>query len=241
MSSESSGLNSSLTDLAMSLMVIFILLLVNFLRAEQRRDDSENSIRNRVSELRAELENIRAILDANALRGVIIKIDENDPLTLVVIVPESKEGGELFKSNSSVIQPYLDSFIRTFAPPFLALVTKAEWQDAIRSVIIEGHTDDVPVANEEYGNLRLSQERSKEVLQMFLEMAKKSSNATRDTFWSLASASGRAEKDCRVSERPSPEERRKCRSVQFKIRLKSSMEKKLERSLSPNLAQGSIS
>ena len=237
MSSDSSSLNSSLTDLAMSLMVIFILLLVNFLRAEQKRDTNENVIRDRVSELRVELENIRAILDANALKGVIIKIDENDPLTLVVIVPESAEGGELFKSNSSTIQPYLHAFLTTFAPPFLGLVTKPEWQDAIRSIIIEGHTDDVPVSNEEYGNLRLSQERSKEVLQEFLEMGKKMGMPVRDAFWSLASASGRAEKDCRVSEKPTPEERRKCRSVQFKVRLKSSMEKKFERMMPVKAAQ----
>jgi flagellar motor protein MotB len=235
-SGESSSLNSSLTDLAMSLMVIFILLLVTSLRELQKE---EGMTRSQIKELMEELQKL--VKDQNNLKEISIKIDKNDPLTLVVIVPESKDGGELFKSNSSVIQPYLDSFIKTFAPPFLTLVTKAEWQDAIRSVIIEGHTDDVPVANEEYGNLRLSQERSKEVLQLFLEMAKTSGNETRDTFWSLASASGRAEKDCRVSEKPSPDERRKCRSVQFKIRLKSSMEKKFEQSVRPDTAGDSIS
>ena len=240
-SDSASGLHSSLTDLAMSLMVIFILLLVHFLRAEQTRDTSESTIRDRVSELREELENIRAILDANALRGIVIKIDENDPLTLVVIVPESTEGGELFKSNSSVIQPYLQFFLQTFAPPFLTLVAKPEWSDAIRSIIIEGHTDDAPVANEEYGNLRLSQERSKEVLQAFLQMAKRQHVRTRDIFWSLASASGRADKDCKVSSPPTYEERRKCRSVQFKIRMKSSMEKKFEREVTQKGLRGSSS
>jgi flagellar motor protein MotB len=229
LSDSDSGLHSSLTDLAMSLMVIFILLLVNFLRAEQKRDTSESTIRDRVSELREELESIRKILDAKELRGITIKVDENDPLTLVVIVPESAEGGDLFKSNSSVIQPYLHVFLETFGPPFFSLVAKPEWADAIRSIIIEGHTDDVPVANEEYGNLRLSQERSKEVLQAFLQMAKAQDGRARDAFWSLASASGRADKDCRVSAHPTVEERRKCRSVQFKIRMKSSMEKKFER------------
>jgi flagellar motor protein MotB len=213
----------------MSLMVIFILLLVNFLRAEQKRDANENVIRDRVNELKSELEHIRTVLDANDLKGVIIKIDENDPLTLVLIVPESAEKGDLFKSNSSAIQPPLNNFINTFAPPFLNLVTKPEWYGAIRSIIIEGHTDDVPVSNEEYGNLRLSQERSKEVLQVFLEIAKSYSATVRDAFWDLASASGRAEKDCKVSKNPTVEERRKCRSVQLKIRLKSSMERKFER------------
>ena len=239
MSGENTGLSSAITDLAISLMVIFILLLVNFLRVEQKRESSDNVIRNRVSELRQELENIRAILDASSLQGVIIKIDENDPLTLVVIVPESQEKGELFKSNSSQIQPYLRIFLNTFAPPFLELVTKPEWQGAIRSIIIEGHTDDVPVANEEYGNLRLSQERSKEVLQAFLELGKLTGVEKRDAFWQLASASGRAEKDCRVGDRPTPEERRRCRSVQFKIRMKSSMEKKFERDIGRKSEVGS--
>ena len=234
MSSESSGLSSSITDLAISLMVIFILLLVNFVRVEQGK---QTVVRDKVSELHVELDKLKSELNNPAFKDIKIIQDENDPLTLVVIVPESKDRGELFKTSKSEISSYLQSFLDAFGPPFIQLVTKPEWTEAIRSIVIEGHTDRHPFKDREgnvveYGNLGLSQNRSKEVLQDFLRKAqsliKEPAIDYKDEFWKLASASGRADRECDILVTAPEEDQSKCRKVQFKIRLKSSMEKKFE-------------
>lgn len=226
MSGADNSLSSSLTDLMTSLMVIFILLLVNFLRVEQGK---EKAVKNNVADLQSEIRKIIGELKDKAVEGVEVKVDENDPLTLVVIVPENAGDGELFKKNSSEPASALMSFLGAFSQPFIRLVASENWSMVIRSVIIEGHTDREPFKNDPYGNLELSQNRSKAVLQSMLETAAK--NSLQEAFWALASASGRADQECRVSKTSSDLEQRKCRKVQFKIRVKSAMESTLREQL----------
>jgi outer membrane protein OmpA-like peptidoglycan-associated protein len=210
---EGSGLASSLTDLMTSLAVIFILLLVAMLNNQRQQAAGTRNLV--LSRLQAALEKFRQ-------QGVEVKSDPNDPLVLLVIVPEDLLK---FEQGKSEIPATGYEFLGTFVPKFVSTACSAEIRQGIGSIVVEGHAS---TEGKESDNLSLSQRRSMAVVQQSLAVLDNSdrSDAPEDhkCFLSLISATGRgsAEPVYINGEEDRPHSRR----VVFKIRIKSLEERK---------------
>ena len=211
MSSEENSLQSSLTDMMTSLMVIFILLLVNYLRNEQVAAAKAAEIpRQARADIKKELE---LKLYGEGFEGVIIKEDPNDPYQLIVVIPDSL----LFETGQSELSPKAHAFLGEFTPRFGAVICSEQFIDKLQSFVIEGYTDNDPIRGQPLGNMQLSQNRSFAVLTKLLDGAPETSLC----FRMLSSASGRGEEGCLASVTAPPEEKARCRRVDFRIRVKS--------------------
>src|SRR5713226_5455023 len=145
---ESAGLASSLTDLMTSLAVIFILLLVAMLNnARAKGQITRNEI---LVELQKEL---HSFLTPNTNERVDVKPDKNDPLSLLVIVPQ---GFLNFATDQDRISANGRLFLGQFAPKLASTLCSDRFRDNLSSIVVEGHAD--PRGSDEH-NIPLSQNR----------------------------------------------------------------------------------
>src|ERR1017187_493058 len=119
--SSQNSLASSLTDLMTSLMVIFVLLLVASLNnATAQGANTRNLI----------LEQLQRELHAFTARGVSVKADPNDPLGLLVLIPE---GLLNFGFDKSEIPPQGVLFLDGFAPKLANIACSPSFKKEISS------------------------------------------------------------------------------------------------------------
>lgn len=146
---------STMTDLMTSLAVIFILLLVVFLK--QAHDQSRKA----KDEVRNKLE---SFLEQKSLA---LKQDPEDPLKLTVMVGESQLR---FPVGSAALSQDGAAFVNSFFHNLATTVCDAKLREKVDSVVIEGHTDTSGEKTPEgvRKNIRLSQQRSYSVLEQAL-------------------------------------------------------------------------
>ena len=213
MEAEESTLSSSLTDMMTSLMVIFVLLLANYLRQEQGAADMARS---KTDEMREEL--MRRLL-GSSIEGVEVR--KLDNYNLVVIVPEDKlQFGE---GNQDLNEKSL-AFLNEFTP--LLLDTYANFADDVSLINVEGHTDKKlrKDAINQFFNWDLSQSRASAVMKFMFTFPDRSDQVSR--FQGIALFGGRGPIECPFDPDAAEEQRKTCRTVKFKIRLKSNEETK---------------
>lgn len=220
-SASNDHLSSSLTDLVTSLMVIFILLLLVFIN--NRASQQALVVRDLMKDLQVEFRNGGGPSQGPASGGdglgeSAIQRDLKDPGTLLFIVPERVMN---FALNESRLKAEGEAFIRERIPQLARILCDDRFRDHIDAIIVEGHTDKsrpshLPPSMGEQWNLRLSQDRSMEVVKQSLA-ALDADPPRRAFFLTKLSASGRGESDP-VAEGASAEENRR---VVFKIRVKS--------------------
>ncbi len=117
--SKNSGMSSSFVDLMTSLAVIFILLLCASLNnAQQEGQTTRNSV---LAEMKKEL---RDFLSG----GVEVKSDPNDPLSLLILVPEDLLAFQLDRAH---ISPAGESFLRAFVPKLSWIVCSPRFSNEI--------------------------------------------------------------------------------------------------------------
>lgn len=232
---ETGGLSNSFTDLMTSLAVIFILLLVALvnnkqeeMRAKQSDLDAAQEMARRLQReleeavkatttLRSQLlASLRGELQALSARGVEVKEDERDPLGLLVVVPE---GLLEFALNQAVIPQKGDEFLQDFVPRLASIA--CSYKTDIASIVVEGHADS---SGTDEHNLKLSQDRSIEVVRQSLRVLKAKEaelkgDASQACFLDLLSASGRGRRDPFLVS--GVEDRARSRRVVFKIRVRS--------------------
>jgi flagellar motor protein MotB len=211
--SSSDSLNSSLTDLMTSLMVIFILLLLVFLH----RTAGKN-----IAVTDALLKALKTDLVPQGFNARDIQLDKKDRNAILVIVPDKLMN---FEIGNSRLRPEGEQFLRSRIPKLAQVLCSEEYQRSIESIVVEGHSDASPYrgfAPEESQNLnlKLSQDRSMEVVKNALtflnEMPPK-----RACFLEKLSASGRGEQDLEGTAEDS-------RRVIFKIRVRADLADQLQ-------------
>lgn len=168
---------STLTDLMTSLAVIFILLLVVFLK--QSHDQSRKA----KDEVRDQLS---AFLTQKSLA---LKQDGEDPLTLTVMVGESQLR---FPVNGFGLSPDGQEFVNGFFKNFATKICDPALRDKVDAVVIEGHTDTSGEKTPEgvRRNISLSQKRSYSVLEQALQSVQ-GDQPTYECLLKLTSANGR--------------------------------------------------
>lgn len=197
---------STLTDLMTSLAVIFILLLVVFLK--NSHDQSQRAKEKVSNELTAFLKN----------ESLSLHQDPDDPLRLVVMVGEDQLR---FAHGDSSLNPAGKTFVTGFFKTFSQKVCDDSLRSKIDSILIEGHTDTTGEKTPEGvgRNIFLSQKRAYSVLEEALR-AVQLDPKTYECLLKLTSANGRGSRNpILVENKYDPE---KSRRVEIKIRVRSS-------------------
>src|SRR5260370_19092269 len=156
-SNSAEHLNSSLTDLMTSLMVIFILLLLVFISGSATKDIAVRQVL--LAKLKKELE-------PKGFGNDNIQPDPKDPTAILIIVPNKLMNFELGKSD---LRSDGADFLKTHIPQLAEVVCAAQFRESVESIVVEGHTDDSGFrgsSNDESENLnlKLSQERAMRVV-----------------------------------------------------------------------------
>src|SRR5450432_4172860 len=186
-SSSSDHLNSSLTDLMTSLMVIFILLLVVFVNRTAGKDPAMTD---------ALLKRLLHDMRPQGFNEKTIRPDPRDRNAILVIVPDRLMN---FETGKSTLRPEGEQFLKKYIPDFAAVLCSDQFRSSIESIVVEGHTDTHPYAGStaeesQNLNLKLSQDRSMEVVKNALANLS-GAEAKRGCFLEKLSASGRGEQE----------------------------------------------
>ena len=198
-------LNSSMTDLMTSLMVIFILLLLVFVHRTAGKDAAVTDVL---------LKRLRYEMQPQGFNENTIRPDPRDRNAILVIVPDRLMNFEMGKSK---LRPEGEQFLKGYIPHLAEVLCGVQFRSSIESVVVEGHTDTQPyvghtVEESESLNLKLSQDRSMVVVENALADLS-SMEEERVCFLEKLSASGRGEQE---QEATADESRR----VILKIRVK---------------------
>ena len=203
-SDSATHLAFSLTDLMTSLMVIFVLLLLVFLKNRASVDTVATQ---------ALLQDMRRELSPDGLTD--IRTDPRDPFTIEIPIP-----GDLltFQPNRAELSAGGQKFVRDEMPRIAGVICQERYRASIEGIIIEGHSDGTPykglTAEESQNrNLKLSQDRAMDVVQDSLEALGGDAQA-RGCFIEKLTASGRGEQDREATEAQS-------RRVVLKVRVNS--------------------
>ncbi|HUY28225.1 MAG TPA: OmpA family protein [Candidatus Binataceae bacterium] len=224
--SSSSVLASSFTDLMTSLAVIFILLLVaitqNTVMASAAKNQKTKKTRESI------LEELQKQFSKT---GVNVKKDPNDPLSLLIVVPEqlmrfTVDGTDLSQNG----QQFLDEFI----PSLAHVACSQRFRDELNSIVVEGHADSSGKNPEhkDIHNMEVSQGRAMSVVQTSLLILKEKGTESKTAypcFLNLLSATGRGSSDPILLE-DGKEDLDRSRRVVFKIRVRSFEQREVQTS-----------
>ena len=154
----------SFSDIMTGLMVIFMFIAISYInevqKKQQQRDIIFEEFKATKEELFSELENSFKD-DFNEWE---VELDKD--LSIKFTNPEV-----LFESGQTSIRPYFSTILNNFLPRYFDILLQDKYEDKIIEVRIEGHTDAVPAPlfdRDPYiGNIKLSQQRSANVLKYF--------------------------------------------------------------------------
>ena len=154
----------SFSDIMTGLMVIFMFIAISYInevqKKQQQRDIIFEEFKATKEELFSELENSFKD-DFNEWE---VELDKD--LSIKFTNPEV-----LFESGQTSIRPYFSTILNDLLPRYFDILLQDKYEDKIIEVRIEGHTDAVPAPlfdRDPYiGNIKLSQQRSANVLKYF--------------------------------------------------------------------------
>ena len=217
-SEQSSVLTIGVTDLMTSLAVIFILLFSAYVtKVSETEPEPKVKVPVQVPErnvAKSTTEDMKGMLRDHFQRfDLSLDADPADPNVVRIVVPDALLNFEFGKGTLSSVA---DRFLVDAMPTYAGLLCGA-MRDRIDSLVIEGHTDD---RGSDIYNLKLSQERSLNVMVKGLEVIKDSAPWAYRCFHEKTSASGRGRQDL-VVDQSRALDRDKSRRVVFKIRLRS--------------------
>ncbi|MCS6962320.1 MAG: OmpA family protein [Deltaproteobacteria bacterium] len=198
----------SMVDMIISLLVIFILLLVVYLRSEISASDVAKS---KTGEIKDFLE--KKITELG-LSG--IHVEKLDAFNLAIIVPEEILQ---FETGKTELNQSAQAFLSQFVPLLLDLISIDA--ESIAQISVEGHTDHklrTNVVNKFY-NWDLSQARASAVMKYIFQNFK--DHPWLNYFQKISLFGGRGAIECQFPEDADEQLTKKCRTVKFKIRTKS--------------------
>jgi outer membrane protein OmpA-like peptidoglycan-associated protein len=209
-------LTVGVTDLMTSLAVIFILLFTAYVtKQHEAQSQGHDQLAARVSPVPETAADIRGVLQDHFERyRLSLDPDPTDPLVVKIIVPDELLN---FEFGKGTLSPAAAQFLTDSMPLYASLLC-GPLREKIDSLVIEGHTDDT---GSDIHNLRLSQERSFNVMVKALEVIEAASPWIYGCFHEKTSASGRGRQDL-IYEGYGYPNRDKSRRVIFKLRLRPS-------------------
>ena len=154
----------SFSDIMTGLMVIFMFIAISYINEVQKKQEQRDII---FEEFKATKEELFSELE-NSFKDDFneweVELDKD--LSIKFTNPEV-----LFESGQTNIRPYFSTILNDLLPRYFDILLQDKYEDKIIEVRIEGHTDAVPAPlfdRDPYiGNIKLSQQRSANVLKYF--------------------------------------------------------------------------
>lgn len=145
---DENAFNTSISDLMAGLLGIFVLALVYFMinigEVKQQYTGSMDKRDKILQEIEGEMEK----------RGVKVQIDKKQG---VLRIPESV----LFESGEASIKSEGQAAVSELGSVLHQILQKDDYKNAVETIFIEGHTDNVPIENEYFhSNWELSTQRA---------------------------------------------------------------------------------
>ena len=211
----------SLSDVMSGLMLVFLFIALVFMRQERLQKDEIKLKKQAIEEIAIRYNERQDKLYERLLNefGDSLSvwnahITKPDTLSVVFRNPEV-----LFEAGKSDIRPQFESLLGHFWPRFVAVLADPDFKPYIEEIRIEGHTSSEWV-NKGYweayfSNMRLSQERTRAVLQHVMKLRGNSTNL----YWqqSLVTANGLSSSKLKKADNGT-EDRVASRRVEFRVR-----------------------
>lgn len=204
----------SMVDMIISLLVIFILLLVSYLRDEYA---SSEQAKEKSTEI---LDVIADYIENLAVHGV--RVEKIDAFNVAIIVSED---ALKFDVGKNTLDEKGVNFIESLGRLLFNVLN--QYRESIAQITVEGHTDHRLKANvyNEFYNWDLSQERANAVMKILFSRFKE--HELLDEFKRITLFGGRGPIECEYGTEADLELTAKCRTVKIKIRTKSKDELEL--------------
>ena len=217
----------SLSDVMSGLMLVFLFIALVFMRQERLQKDEIKIKKQAIEEIAIRYNERQDKLYEKLLHefGDSLSvwnahITKPDTLSVVFRNPEV-----LFEAGKSDIRPQFENILAYFWPRFIAVLTDPNFKPYIEEIRIEGHTSSEWV-NKGYweayfSNMRLSQERTRSVLQYVMNLRGNNANL----YWqqSLVTANGLSSSKLKKTYNGT-EDRVASRRVEFRVRTTASSE-----------------
>ena len=219
--SKNSSFESSMTDLMISLALIFMLLLASvMLKINNQAGELAHTRSNLITELSEILNQMQ--------KGDTYVTDDEDPLTLKVVLGEGEDSLK-FATGKYNLSPKNAMFLNTLMPKIISTLYNEKYRDSIDTIRIEGYTDDI--VNNNNINVELSQARALEVLNHTRKNSIKN-EAEREFFIQKASINGKGDiEKYWIKNNDGTCNKALSRRVEIKIKIKSKDEKNLSKNL----------
>ena len=224
---KNNSFESSMTDLMISLALIFMLLLASvMLKMNNQAGELTQTRSNLITELSEILNQMQ--------KGDTYVTDDEDPLTLKVVLGEGEDSLK-FATGKYTLTPQNAKFLNTLMPKIISTLYNEKYRDSIDTIRIEGYTDDDKyLVNNNNVNVELSQARALEVLNHTRKNSLKN-EAEREFFIQKASINGKGDiEKYWIKNNDGTCNKALSRRVEIKIKIKSKDEKNLSKNLKNN-------
>ena len=170
----------SISDVMAGLMVIFLFIAISYMLNVRLQANEIIVYKNEVEKLLGAYKNLQAALykelsaefEGSASKRAQFRTAWRGHLDMETLSIRFKKP---FTQGDAAVPNAFKNVLRNFFPRYIAILTKPEYRDGVAEIRIEGHTssewhDRVGVDRAYYNNMKLSQDRARNVLQYVLEM-----------------------------------------------------------------------
>ena len=170
----------SISDVMAGLMVIFLFIAISYMLNVRLKADEIIVYKNEVEKLLDAYKNLQAALykelsaefEGSVSKRAQFRTAWRGHLDIETLSIRFKKP---FTQGDATVPNAFKNVLRNFFPRYIAILTKPEYRDEVAEIRIEGHTssewfDAVGSDIAYYNNMKLSQDRSRNVLQYVLEI-----------------------------------------------------------------------
>jgi outer membrane protein OmpA-like peptidoglycan-associated protein len=203
----------SISDMMSGLMMVFLFIAISYMINVVKEKDKIKEIAVTYNRLQSDLyvDLNKAFKDKLETWGADI---DRQSLAITFNSPEV-----LFQKDSYTIQPRFKEILNEFFPKYIEILSSDKYRQDIEEIRIEGHTSseatNLSIDRAYYYNMRLSQDRTRSVLEYVLELPTLKSN--KDWLRKNLTANGLSSSKI-VMNVGGTEDRLKSRRVEFRVR-----------------------
>ena len=170
----------SISDVMAGLMVIFLFIAISYMLNVRLKADEIIVYKNEVEKLLDAYKNLQAALhkelyaefEGTSTKRTQFRTVWRGNLDMETLSIRFKKP---FTQGDAAVPNAFKNVLHNFFPRYIAILTKPEYRDGIAEIRIEGHTssewhDRIGLDRAYYNNMKLSQDRARNVLQYVLEM-----------------------------------------------------------------------
>lgn len=220
----------SISDVMAGLMVIFLFIAISYMLNVRLKADEIIVYKNEVEKLLDAYKNLQAALykelraefEGSSSKRAQFRVAWRGALDMETLSIRFKK---TFTQGDATVPNAFKNVLRNFFPRYIAILTKPEYRNEVAEIRIEGHTssewfDAVGLDRAYYNNMKLSQDRSRNVLQYVLEI--KHPKITRNKEWIKKHLTANGLSSSKLIFKPDgSQNREESRRVEFRVVTKS--------------------